>query len=214
MIEIIPAFFLAYSSIEDIKKREISDWVWLAMVVAGIIFLLAGYTSFFNFTVSITVCTVLALALYHSGMMGGGDGKMLIGLGAMMPHYGNSFIPLFPLTVFTNALLISLAVPVFMLSRNLKDKNIELSPKGMILMFTAYRVSKLKWYDAPLEFEEDGTRKVGIFPKDTGNVKGRIWATPQLPFLVFLFFGFIISLFYGDRPVMMVVLWIIEVLAL
>lgn len=214
MIEIIPALFLAYSSVEDIKKREISDWVWLGMVAAGIVYMLIGQIPFSGFALSVTVCAVLALGLYHSGLMGGGDGKMLIGLGAMMPYYGHSFIPLFPLTVFANALIISLVVPVYMLFRNLKDRNLIFSLKGLILMFTAYRVSRLQWYDAPLEFDEGGTRKVGIFPKDNGDIKGEVWATPQLPFLVFLFFGFIVSLCCGDRPVMTVVLWITEVLAL
>ncbi len=44
MIKVIPAvILLLYSCIEDIKKREVEDWVWGIMIAAGLIFGLYEY---------------------------------------------------------------------------------------------------------------------------------------------------------------------------
>jgi preflagellin peptidase FlaK len=45
MIRLIPALILlVYACTEDVKKREVEDWVWLVMIGVGILFGLYNYT--------------------------------------------------------------------------------------------------------------------------------------------------------------------------
>ncbi|MEA1992929.1 MAG: A24 family peptidase C-terminal domain-containing protein [Euryarchaeota archaeon] len=45
MIRVVPVIILLlYSCIEDLKKREVEDWVWLVMIAVGILFGVYDYT--------------------------------------------------------------------------------------------------------------------------------------------------------------------------
>lgn len=93
--------------------------------------------------------------------------------------------------------------------------------KKILVMITGYKVSigklKEKWHIYPLEDIEDSTvnpeRKLLVFPRDTGRnaiverldravgegaIQDNVWATPGLPFLMFLTLGLALSLFLGD----------------
>jgi len=100
-------------------------------------------------------------------------------------------------------------------------RNASLGRKILVLI-TGYKVSinklKAKWHVYPLEdVEEDAEdkfkRKLIILPKDegrtaiverleraikAGNIQDSIWATPGLPFLIFVTLGLIVALFLGD----------------
>jgi archaeal preflagellin peptidase FlaK len=98
--------------------------------------------------------------------------------------------------------------------------------KKILVMITGYRVSivklKEKWHIFPLEdLQIEGetvTRKLVIVPKDEGRseiierlsaaidakkIDSKVWATPGLPMLIFVFVGLIAALVFGD------VVWIL-----
>jgi preflagellin peptidase FlaK len=94
--------------------------------------------------------------------------------------------------------------------------------RKILILVTGYKVSvqklKDKWHVYPLEdasedSESNFKRRLVTVPKDegrdaivarldeavkTGKIQDRIWATPGLPFLIFITAGLIVALFFGD----------------
>jgi preflagellin peptidase FlaK len=98
----------------------------------------------------------------------------------------------------------------------------ESAGRKIMILLTGYRTSvnkmKEKWHIYPLEDTEENpekqlSRKLLIVPKDegrdavikrldeaveTGKIPDRVWATPGLPFLIFMTIGLVLALFVGD----------------
>ena len=90
IVAIVCLIGLVIGTITDIKTREVPDWINYSLIAAGIglnlIFSivywewsfiansLAGFLAFF----------ILALAMFYAGQWGGGDSKMIMGLGALI----------------------------------------------------------------------------------------------------------------------------------
>lgn len=91
--------FLAAASLNDIKKREVPNWVSYGLAVVGVSFGLlqsAAALSWQPAAFSIAgLLAALALAafMFYTGQWGGGDSKLLIGIGAVL---GLPFSPGFP----------------------------------------------------------------------------------------------------------------------
>ena len=85
---------LLIGSITDLKKREVPDWINYGLIIFGVSLNLLFsfiYSNPFFVIGSITgllIFFVLAYVMFYSGQWGGGDSKMLMGLGAI---YGISF---------------------------------------------------------------------------------------------------------------------------
>ncbi len=132
LIGLLASFtFLGYSSWRDIVSREVPDRVWLVSYPVGLVLialrLIAQTSSWMVILLSIASTTVLSLALSYLGLWGGADGKgftclalmnpLVPVLGANLPHIVN---PLFPLVVFSNAYVASLASMLYPIQRNLR----------------------------------------------------------------------------------------------
>lgn len=80
---------LIIGSITDIKKREVPDWLNFGLITTGILFSIILSVKFLN--ISIFISSLLGLVLsftvaalmFYTGQWGGGDAKMLMGLGAL-----------------------------------------------------------------------------------------------------------------------------------
>lgn len=93
MLEIIKhsiAFlYLLAGSISDIKTREVPDWSNYGLIAVGfasnLIFSLAlsDWSYFLNSIIGFGIFFILAIALFYLGQWGGGDSKMLMGIGAL-----------------------------------------------------------------------------------------------------------------------------------
>lgn len=96
----------------DIKTREVPDWLNYGLIVTGlslgllysVIFLEWSY--FINSLIGFAVFFIIAVVMFYSGQWGGGDSKMIMGLGALI-GLDVSFKE-FPFLIgfFINALLI------------------------------------------------------------------------------------------------------------
>ncbi len=81
---------LVIGSITDIKFREVPDWVNFGLIFAGIgiralysIFTF-DWTFFINGLIGLGVFVVIAYIMFYTGLWGGGDSKMLMGMGALI----------------------------------------------------------------------------------------------------------------------------------
>jgi len=172
---------LAYASILDFRKREVSNWVWIFAYPACCALTFSGWiTGVFELEVvliSVGISTMLSLMLFFIGFYGGADVKSLILVGLALPisphtttTTTNPIMP-FILTIFLNVTILSLAWPLSVFALNIKDtlrgchmfEGIKLSPKQKLwLLFTKRKIplEKLSLKYLPAEtitIQENGT---------------------------------------------------------
>ncbi|NPV50164.1 MAG: hypothetical protein HPY60_03070 [Candidatus Methanofastidiosum sp.] len=222
---IFGGIILFHASYLDIKKREIEEWHWIILAIVGLvhaIYLSFTFQSFRPLLITGGVFLLmfgLALILFYLGLFGGGDGKILMGIGALLPALpGKEYaFGLFPMSVFDNALILSILLPIVILFYNIfrgdSPKEYDSGKiKKIIAMLVGYRIKtenlSEKFY--PLEEFKEGKRLIKLFIGDLDfdvakykeelNEKGigNLWATPGLPFVVPITFGYFIAVFFGD----------------
>jgi preflagellin peptidase FlaK len=197
--------FLIYASWSDYKTREVSNNVWIlsapiAFALTFLDFYLYDFSQLPLYGICFGLTAVFAIILFYSGGFGGADAKALMCLALVLPFFPESLIkkPLsgeispisqifFPITVFSNSVLLAAASAVYMFLHNVfwhkktgrklfeeGHKNESLGRKILVLI-TGYKVSvnKLKetWHLYPLEDTEENPekglkRKLVLIPKD------------------------------------------------
>lgn len=209
-MELIFGFLiLAYASFLDLKYRAVDNKSWMALVLVGLVFLAWDYTHvgssvILPFAFSIGFTLALVAILYYVGIMGSGDCKILFGISALSPapvHF--SIFPIFSLGVFTNAIVLSLAIPLLFFIYNLRHLMEVKSIRGFLVLFLGYKRigSEIAPFEAPLE-TEDGIK---IFLNTKNLELGKklstdreVWVSPAIPFVVVITAGFLISVLLGD----------------
>jgi len=195
----ISLFFMLYASWSDIKTREVSDTVWiffapLAFAATFIQFLIYGsVSSWVWYALSFLVTSGLAMALFYSGAFGGADAKAFMCLALSLPLHPSSlfhplfgsWLPIFPITVLFNSVLLAVLSVFYMLARNVawrlktskglfdEFKN-EKTWRKFLTLLCGYKVSLLELQKRehlfPLEdvqVSESGVeRKLILFPND------------------------------------------------
>ncbi|MEM3458644.1 MAG: A24 family peptidase C-terminal domain-containing protein [Candidatus Bathyarchaeia archaeon] len=193
--------FLAYASFSDYKTREVSNSVWIlfappafALTFMELILFEQSQLPFYGLSFGLT--SAFAIILFYSGGFGGADAKALMCLALALPFYPEKlFAPLsgqnspisqmlFPISVFSNAVLFAAAAAVYILLRNVfwrwrtgkelfgKGYESESLGRKILVLITGYKVSidklKQKWHLYPLEDVEEETfkQKLVIIPKD------------------------------------------------
>jgi preflagellin peptidase FlaK len=252
--------FLFYASWSDNKTREVSNTVW--MVFAPLAFVLTfaevyiyRFSQLPLYGICFGLTALFAIVIFYAGGFGGADAKALMCLALVLPFYPTSLLAplseispisqvLFPLSVFSNSVLLAALMTLVMLGYNVlwrartrgklfegEYENGSIGRKILVLI-TGYKVSvqklKEKWHVYPLEDAEEDSesnlkRKLVALPKDegrdaiverldravkTGKIHDTVWATPGLPFLIFITAGLVLALFVGD------IVWICIRLAL
>jgi preflagellin peptidase FlaK len=128
---LVSLIFLAYASWSDFRKREVSNKVWvifapLALALTSLQFLVFSPQSLRTFALSFVITSVLSITLFYAGAFGGADAKALICLSLVLPSYPTDLLqpsfslisPLFPISVFCNAVLLAALSVFYVLSRN------------------------------------------------------------------------------------------------
>ncbi len=223
---------LSAASIQDYKTRIIDNRIWMVMIIVGA--LMTAYETFkygtYIFT-AIGVLPALALSgiLWVLGLYGGADVKALISLSLLLPYpplpTKNPVFVSFPLTVFINANILSLSLPLFNIIHNsfllIKKKPIfegfdEPLHRKLIAAFVGRPIDSSKAgkirFHAVMEKNIDGTKKFVFLPEIESYIKRKdihgnnyVWVTPGIPFIVFLTFGLVSSLLYGDLTIALLV---------
>jgi preflagellin peptidase FlaK len=190
--------FLIYASWSDYKTREVSNKVWvilgpLALALTTFQFLIYSPQLLLSYILSFVITSALAIAIFYAGGFGGADAKALMCISLALPVYPNHllpqpaelFSPLFPLTIFTNSVLLGALSVFYALFRNLlwKARNrggvfegLETESVGrkILALVSGYKVkiSKLeRGHMYPLEDVDvndkgEVKRKLIVFPKD------------------------------------------------
>ena len=198
---------LLYASWSDYKTREVSNRVWaiyapIALALSLSYFLLFAQSQLPLYALSFGVTAGLAFLTFFTGAFGGADSKALMcialslpfaPLAVLMPLLPNAVSPtsqiIFPITIFSNAVLFAAFSGVYMISRNVvwhKKRRTKFFPgslasegvgKKLLVLVTGYKMNicrvKEKWHLFPLEDVEEGSmglkRQLVIVPKDEGR---------------------------------------------
>jgi len=103
---------LFIGSITDLKTREVPDWLNYGLIISGIglnLLFSAVYSNpsfIINSIIGLAVFFGIAYIMFYAGQWGGGDSKMLMGLGAMIGLDVSFKTPQFPASFLIYALFI------------------------------------------------------------------------------------------------------------
>ena len=199
--------FLIYASWSDYKTREVSNAVWILFAPLAFtltlleIYIGYGFSQLPSYGICFGLTATFAIILFYSGGFGGADAKALMCLALALPFFPfheGFFTPLsgeispisrvfFPITVFSNSVLLAAATAIYMLLRNafwykrtgrkLFEESYQNESLGrkILVLITGYKVSvkklKEKWHLYPLEDTEENPekgfkRKLVLIPKD------------------------------------------------
>ncbi len=226
LIKILITFSaLIYASVYDLRQRIVPNRVWIFLIIFAFPLTVFEFL-YFNYksetiifsVFQFIIISVIAYAFYFFGVYGGADAKAFITLSLIFPIYPeicnfpilNKGIGIFSFSVLSNSLaLIPFVAVAFFITNALRlgVKNIK---KDLFYYFIGKKVDVKnipKFYNLLEYINSEGKLirvKRGIEPKKeiVENIKNRgikeVWATPALPFLVFITLGFLISVFIGD----------------
>jgi len=201
--------FLFYASWSDYKTREVSNTVWIvfAPLAFALTFLEIYIYEFSELSLQLSLygmcfglTAAFAIILFYSGGFGGADAKALMCLALALPFHPENLIKpffgeaspisqiFFPITIFSNSVLLAAATAIYMLLRNifwrqktgkkLFERGLgESFGKKLLVLVTGYKIPidklKEKWHLYPLEdvekTENGLKRKLVVLPKDEGR---------------------------------------------
>lgn len=190
-------------------------WEYVAGIMADVQMIL----------VSISLTAAVALALYRCGFFGGADAKALVAISVILPVYYplTSFYvhPITGITVLTNAVLFALVVPLYNVLSNLVKRargerifegfEEERKWRKALACFIGTPSNKQIRHRSVIECSAGEKKKRFSFRLNCGDdsyskgpccagssAGGRIWLSQNLPFLVFMLAGFLVTILFGD----------------
>jgi len=152
---------LAYACYTDIKKRSVSNIVWLVMMGVGIAFagyytVLQGMSFLILLIFSAAITGAVSYIFFRLGLFGAADAKALICTALLFPTqprfiiFSHNFplfdasVPVFfpfALIVLLNAAFFALSVPMSLFFRNLHSLGLKGFMRNATLCFVAYQVN-------------------------------------------------------------------------
>ncbi len=96
-LSVLAAVWLAFATFQDVKNREIANWINFSLLIFALGFrffyslFLDGFGFFYQGVIGVAIFFLLSNILYYSRFFGGGDFKLLISLGAILP-FSASFL--------------------------------------------------------------------------------------------------------------------------
>lgn len=97
MFEVIFLFILAliwivFATVQDLRKREVANWLNFSLIIFALgfrffysLFSDAGFSFFYQGLIGFGIFLGLGNLLYYGKMFAGGDAKLMIALGAVLP---------------------------------------------------------------------------------------------------------------------------------
>ncbi|MEM4156301.1 MAG: A24 family peptidase C-terminal domain-containing protein [Archaeoglobaceae archaeon] len=222
---IIVLCFLIYACKLDLKSRIIPNKVWKFMLIFTIpITAFQVYETALREQLLIIFAFIGAVfmisfsyVLYRMNAYGGADAKALMCLAVIFPFYPdlgafpviNSGFGIFSFSVLANSVIFAPFLMFGLLFRNLSREGPRGFIKNPLYYIAGYKipVEKIGFHNLFEFVDEKGElRKVRRAVEPNEEIIARlkksglqkVWATPALPFIIFITFGYITAVFLGD----------------
>lgn len=192
---LIAASMLGVASFFDIRKREVSDLLWVlfgiaAVAVYALEFAYGNTFDPFMTGVPILIAAAVSFGIYKSGLFGGADALALVTLAAILPTYDGGMVEgtlpvkgifmlhqIAPLVVLSNAVILSVSmVGVNLVSnavyaskhpgRLFEGLEHESTGKKIIAAFVGHRTKNTPEYAFPIEQIVEGRRQFSFAPRN------------------------------------------------
>lgn len=124
--------WILFAVIQDLKKREVPNWLTFSLIVFALgfrffysLFSDAGFGFFLQGLIGLGIFLVIGNILYYGKMFAGGDAKLMIALGAVLPFSTifssnlNLFIMFFVVFLFAGAIY-SIVASIYLSVKNYK----------------------------------------------------------------------------------------------
>ena len=211
------AVMLVLASIMDLKKREISDKVWVSFGGLGLLITVIEFTgnsiNLIQYGLGIAITAPIAYGIYRVGLFGGADAKALISIAMLVPSYDMLYkihgLPSF--TILTNATILTFAHVVHNIARNSIDvargkavfEGFEESALRKAAAFVmGFRATSPTGYLFAIESTDGGKRRFNFhltgYDDYVSEGSNNLWVTPALPFIVYMTVGFLMMILFGD----------------
>jgi preflagellin peptidase FlaK len=210
---LLALLMLGIASYTDIRKREVNDMLWI--IFGGLSIVTLFFTpdilhSLISVGISLIVAPIVLL-VWRMGFFGGADAFALIVLASLAPGSTFSNAQITPLTTLTNAALLSIIPIIINMTRNiisiLQHKDIfegfenETQKSKIIALFMGYRAKNPR-FGFSIEKKDGNSRKFDFALKNADSAEfcssHDTWITPGMPYLIYIFGGFVVQLVFGD----------------
>ena len=128
--------WMVFATVQDLKKREVSNWLNFTLLAFALAYRLiyssvnGDYLFFLYGLLGVLIFTLLAYGFYYGRVFAGGDAKLLIALGAIMPFESSTQIGYMTIFFLFNLFLIG-AVYGIIYSAGVALKNGKIFAKAM-----------------------------------------------------------------------------------
>jgi len=137
MIEVVflsgmAVVWITFAVIQDLKKREVANWLNFSLIIFALgfrffycLFSDGSFNFFYQGLIGLGIFFVIGNLLYYGRMFAGGDAKLMIALGAILPFSENFlvnakiFVLFFFIFLFVGAFY-SLTISIILSLKNLK----------------------------------------------------------------------------------------------
>lgn len=136
---ILALIWIVFATVQDLKMREIANWLNFSLIIFALgfrffysLFSSGGFGFFYQGLLGLAIFFVIGNVLYYGRMFAGGDAKLMIALGAVLPFSGvflenlNIFVLFFFIFLFVAAFY-SLIFSLTLASKNFKKFKKEFS---------------------------------------------------------------------------------------
>jgi Flp pilus assembly protein protease CpaA len=138
--------WILFAVIQDLRKREIANWLNFSLIVFALIFRFfyslfsnQGYNFFYQGLIGFGVFFIIGNLLYYGKVFAGGDAKLMVALGAVIPFSESFLININSVAMFLVFFLIAGALYGIIFSLVLGIKNKKIFMKEFLKQFKEKR---------------------------------------------------------------------------
>ena len=142
---VLALLWILFATIQDLRSREIANWVSFSLIIFALgfrffysLFLGEDFSFFYQGIFGVGIFFALGNLLYYGRMFAGGDAKLMIALGAILPIYGTILENVQIFFMFFLVFFFSGALYSFGVSGILAIKNFKIFKKEFVLQFKKY----------------------------------------------------------------------------
>lgn len=219
----LSVIMLGIASFLDFKKRQVHDLLWIVFGVIAAILVLVEYdmTSFLIQTgLSVAITVPITFLMWRLGLFGGADAFAIIIISALAPFSTISDSAITPFTLLTNAGILALSTLIINATKNLtailKKEDIfygfdETNIRKTLAFFLGTRsrnpkysfsIQKYNGYSKKFNFSHIHAEKSDFCTAHDS------WVTPGIPFIMYIFAGFVVQVIFGDLLITILELFI------
>lgn len=143
---VLATVFILFAVVQDLKTREICNWISFSLIIFALGFRFFyslfqwDFTFFLNGLIGLAIFFVIGNVFYYSRVFAGGDAKLMIALGTVLPYSPNLISNL---QLFLNFILIFLSVGfiyILVSSTVMCIKHLSLFKKDFVKQFKSKKI--------------------------------------------------------------------------